>query len=473
MASTGFSAAHGKRLSVGHHSTPNASLIMEKQKATLRRSTPDSEALVSSEDELDVQQRAAYVMAGQSMKPVRRPSWINESHHSLHRKSSLGSSEPRSPGGSQHIAPTPDSSSWSATSSSFARNSSATVSLPWSSTIWNSDNQKGLPSRFAEVLPSPTTFDALSNFSDDVMQSPTRRESATEASFPFAIPLQPTLKSYRSQSYSVGQMDQEHPNNTLARTNQNAYGVRARTASSYSGLQHRPSRPSMLSEFSADTALGQLREVEDDEESTTSSGARDRLSSTQARQIEQLAMENAILRQQAQMSQSMSLAISNPKYTSNLNAAMRSTDRGLQISDSVLEEPDDERRDDDDVAFTHTSSRRGFGARRQSEYATSNGPRFPGPASEQKYPVNGKKGHWQSSLGFGRSIDQPTSRRHSFADIPIRLASSSGMKTSPLGASEGGIIHEDVSHTLNSQYCKSLSCLLIMSIDASTAMLTV
>jgi hypothetical protein len=30
-----------------------------------------------------------------------------------------------------------------------------------------------------------------------------------ESAIPFSIPLQPTLKTYRSQSYSVGQMDPE------------------------------------------------------------------------------------------------------------------------------------------------------------------------------------------------------------------------------------------------------------------------
>jgi hypothetical protein len=56
----------------------------------------------------------------------------------------------------------------------------------------------------------------------------------------------------------------------------------------------------MLAETAHDGAvLGRLREVEDDDESTNGSEEGVHLSSTQARTIEQLAVENALLRQAA------------------------------------------------------------------------------------------------------------------------------------------------------------------------------
>lgn len=56
----------------------------------------------------------------------------------------------------------------------------------------------------------------------------------------------------------------------------------------------------MLGELSHDASLlGQLREVDDDDESSNGSEAGVQLSATQARTIEQLAMENALLRQAA------------------------------------------------------------------------------------------------------------------------------------------------------------------------------
>lgn len=42
------------------------------------------------------------------------------------------------------------------------------------------------------------------------------------------------------------------------------------------------------------------------------------------------------------------------------------------------------------------------------------------PSAENRTLENVKKAHWQSSLGFGGLIDTPQSRRHSFADVPIR-----------------------------------------------------
>ena len=450
MASNGASTHPGRRLSFGHHSLTNASLMVEKQKAGLRRSTPDSEALASSEDEQDLQHRGG--LGGPSnltTRPPRRSSWINDDHHNVQGKPSLGTSEPRSPGGLHHTGSTPEPTNWSSAPLTIGRNHSASTSLPWSSPIWNNDAQKGLPARFTEVLSSPTALGSAGGFNEEVLNSPSRRGSSSEAAIPFAIPLQPTLKSYRSQSYSVGQLDQDPSAQSQSRLLQHTYSARTRAGSSYSGLQHRPSRPSVLGEFSAETSsLGQVREVDDDEESTASSDTHMRFSSTQARKIEQLARENAILRQRAQLGQSVGMTAHVTPHAANSNQASRVANRGMQISDSVLEEPDDQMIDEDSALTSSLAYRIGNGMR-PSEYAASSNGQASNASLDQRAFVSGKKGHWQSSLGFGGSTETPQSRRHSFADVPLRLDSSHASDIGSTMTSEGvsNFSHSDL-HTL-------------------------
>ena len=304
-------AAHGKRTSFSGFPGGNAAILLEKSKPGIRGSTPDSEALASSDDEPDQYHRIQSITNPLGQKPTRRSSWLTEVQQLPQRKASLSGSGAFSPTSPHPATPPAEAGAWGAnnvpsTGSIIGRGHSNSASFPWgsASAIWNSDTQKGPPQRLTEVLPSPTSLvnpGSAGMYSEEaILSPPLGRETNSDSAIPFAIPLHPTLKTYRSQSYSVGQLDPESTNPQPPNFGGHFINGRPRNGVSYAGLQHRPSRPSMLGELSHDASLlGQLREVDDDDESSNGSEAGVQLSATQARTIEQLAMENAILRQAA------------------------------------------------------------------------------------------------------------------------------------------------------------------------------
>lgn len=388
-----------------------------------RRSTPDSEALASSEDEGEQHRQEPAQAPSQPQKPVRRASWLNDTSQPLARprKGSFASS-PMSPTASHPSTPSgePGTSTWTshAQSSSILSRGPAPPPLSWGTGIWNSE-RKDPPSRLTEVLPSPTStlptgsaaggafFNSESSFGQT---SPAPRESGTNPQIPFAIPLHPTPKTYRSQSYSVGQLDPESNLPTMT----NAAAVGRGRGPPHSGLQHRPSRPSMLSEMSNDGAsLGKVKEVEDDDESATESMQGSLHQSAEAKTIEMLARENAMLRQQ----QRYQNARLRPRASTG---AAYSMGNGYSLRDSVPEESDyavdelDEAGENTDLATRRALNRR------MSELGAG----YSRPPYENRKLENVKKAFWHSSLGFG-GPDGQQSRRHSFADVPTRQASIS------------------------------------------------
>ncbi|EEP81725.1 conserved hypothetical protein [Uncinocarpus reesii 1704] len=402
------------------HNNNNASILLEKNRQGARRSTPDSEALASSEDENDHHGR------NQSQptpvpKPARRTSWLNEIPSSLPRKASLTASSSFSPVNSNPTTPAADQVTWaSATSpgltSSINWGSSGNGSFPWGTGIWNTENRKEPPSRLSEVLQSPTSMHPpTSSFgpADDVI-SPTAR-SATEATIPFAIPLHPTPKTYRSQSYSVGQLDPETTNVMPVKAAAPVSGARSRNSAQYS-VQRRSSRPSMLGD------LGRVREDEDDISPNDSEG-NSNWSSNQARTIEQLTLENTLLRQAAS-NQPESARLRDRTLSSTSANSGYSIAQGHKlhpIHGSVPEESDLAVEDTDELGeFPGYNTTRSNARRRFSLHSANLEKQFPNFASLD----NIKRAQWQSSLGFGGVNDVPQSRRHSFADVPTRQASS-------------------------------------------------
>ncbi|KAL8796747.1 MAG: hypothetical protein Q9182_007312, partial [Xanthomendoza sp. 2 TL-2023] len=448
MASYVPSHAHlsqPKRTSFSGYTGSSASMFLEKSKAGNRGSTPDSEALASSDDEQEQHHRLQSIGNFQASKPVRRASWLSEIHHAPQRKGSLGGGSTLSPNASHPTTPSNDNP-WAtaggpSTGPVTGRGHSSSSSIPWGSAIWSSETQKGPPSRLTEVLPSPTTVvppgSAGSLMDDPLLSPPYTRDYANESAIPFAIPLHPTLKTYRSQSYSVGQLD---PESTSAIPNsQNGYmtNSRSRSGVSYSGLQHRPSRPSMLGDLSHDASLlGQLREVEDDDESSTGSETGVKLSSTQARTIEQLAMENAILRQAAAQQQENGRSRNRTNLTDHSSKVARQPFQSHQeVQEIVPEEAEYGPDEQFDIQVGQSYGNESLRARRSSEYA-------PKPSihhamtgiPEHRNLETFKKGHWQSSLGFGGIVEAPQSRRHSFAEVPTRqtsISSSGEAKNGP------------------------------------------
>ncbi|KAI1124093.1 hypothetical protein F5Y10DRAFT_38174 [Nemania abortiva] len=401
----------------------NQSILLDK--LNVRRSTPDSEALASSDDEPDTHRQDTPQAPVQPQRPVRRASWLNDTSQATlphPRKGSFAGSS-MSPTTSHPTTPSTEAGAgvWAShpSSSGPMGRGHQPPSFPWGTGIWTSE-RKEPPSRLTEVLPSPTsTVPAGQSFfnSENPMSqtSPTPREQGTSSQIPFAIPLHPTPKTYRSQSYSVGQLD---PESTTTMPSSSTLAGRARPVGP-PGLQHRPSRPSMLSEMSNEGAmLGKVKEVEDDEESTSDSAQpNQQQQSADAKTIEMLTRENAILRQQQYQNSRI-----RPRAST---AATYGIGNGYSVHDPVPEESDyavdelDEMNDGQDPAM-----KRGF-ARRMSEYGGAY--RSPYNTAENRKLENVKRAIWQSSLGFGGLSDIPQSRRHSFADVPTRQPSISSM----------------------------------------------
>ncbi|KAI5864271.1 hypothetical protein GGS23DRAFT_491081 [Durotheca rogersii] len=401
----------------------NQSILLEKLSA--RRSTPDSEALASSDDEPDPHRQEAPPPLAQPHRPVRRASWLNDTSQAAlphPRKGSFASSS-MSPTASHPSTPSAESgaATWGshATSSGpMGRGHQGPPSFPWGTGIWNTE-RKEPPSRLTEVLPSPTsTIPGNAGFFGGenplTQTSPTPRDQSSNSQIPFAIPLHPTPKTYRSQSYSVGQLDPDTAAPTLPSSSM--LPGRSRPLG-HPGLQHRPSRPSMLSEMSNEGAmLGKVKEVEDDDDGSASDSAQGphQQQSAEAKTIEMLTRENAMLRQQQQYHSSRLRPRASTAAAYGLGNGYGVRGPVPEESDFAIDELDEPGEGQDGI------SKRGL-ARRMSEYASGSF-RSPYPLENRKLE-NVKKAYWQSSLGFGGLSDIPQSRRHSFADIPTRQAS--------------------------------------------------
>ncbi|KAK3315046.1 hypothetical protein B0H66DRAFT_535936 [Apodospora peruviana] len=406
----------------------NQAILLDKLNA--RRSTPDSEALASSDDEGDAHRQESLSSSVQPPKPVRRASWLNDTSQPQQpplphpRKGSFASST-MSPTTSHPSTPSVDTGvgawgSHSASSAVLGRGHVGSSSFPWGTGIWNNE-RKEPPSRLSEVLPSPTSAvppgGSSAFFSGEgglTQTSPAPRDPAPNSQIPFAIPLHPTPKTYRSQSYSVGQLEPETTTTSMGPST--ILGARVRLP--HSALQHRPSRPSMLSEMANDgNMLGKVNE-DDDDDSTGSMQGSQHQSADAAKTIEMLTRENAMLRQQQQYQNLR------PRPRAS-TAASYGLGNGY-MQEAVPEESDyaidelDEAHDGSDLAAKRTL------ARRMSEYGPGAGP-FRSPFVVDRKLENVKRAFWQSSLGFGGLGDIPQSRRHSFADVPTRQGSISSV----------------------------------------------
>lgn len=425
------------------------SLLLEKTRGGMRRSTPDSEALASSEDEHDHKNQMQNVNQspdnGQNQtqitpiaKPVRRTSWLNDVPTALSRKASLPTNV--NPGNSNPASPTADQTTWGQPSpnlvTSLSWGAAANGSFPWGAGIWGADGRKEPPARLAEVLHSPTSTHppgSTSTPGDDIISPHARVSMSGESSIPFAIPLHPTPKTYRSQSYSVGQLDPE--SSTPPQTNPVVPTTRGRNSAQYP-IQRRASRPSVLGELGHDPAsLGRVREDEDDSTANEShNGLNNNWSSSQARTIEQLARENAMLRQ-AQFD-------ANPRFRDRaLSSASAHSGYSVAqahklhpIQGSVPEDSALAVEDLDELGDLGYNPR--FNARRRySEHSANLEKQFPTFASLENRTLENKRAQWQSSLGFGGIPSIPQSRRHSFADVPSRQIPSfnAGDTQAPVG----------------------------------------
>lgn len=337
-----------------------------------------------------------------------------------------------SPTASHPSTPSAESNAWGPHAQAATnRGHTSSSSFPWGSGIWNSESRKEPPSRLTEVLPSPTSMhppgSAGNGYFPNEMMS--QRDPSVNPTIPFAIPLHPTPKTYRSQSYSVGQLDPDTSAGPSPAAVPAASG-RGRGIG-HSGLQHRPSRPSMLSEMT-EGGLGKVKEVEDDDdESTNSSSHGVQIQSQEAKTIELLARENAMLRQQ----QYQNLRLRPRSSTSNAFGL----GNGYGLQEEPLPEESDYAIDELDELNDLQDPSKAMLGRRMSEYGIGGAQRASPYTLENRKLENVRKAYWQSSLGFGGLSDIPQSRRHSFADIPARQGSVSSMAGESLSQLESGI----------------------------------
>jgi PSP1 C-terminal conserved region len=437
-----------------------SSILLEKNR--LRGSTPDSEALASSDDEVDHanQQNNAPSHLLRKDSTIRRPSWASDMGIRQQRTGSF-SGQPLSPSTSHPSTPSGDATSWAAGIAStsgapFGRGITPQSSFPWGTGIWNPDSRKEPPARLSEVLPSPTSTNPHGKpqfFGGNGMVGAPLHDQAQDSNLPFAIPLHPTPKTYRSQSYSVGQMDLEL--NGMPNPN-NPYVNRARPGQQ-TGLHHRPSRPSMLSEVSNDgTGLGQLHEVDDDDESTVSASQNQgiRLPSVEAQALDHRSLENALLKQatsaqlentrvRGRTASTTSIGSSNGVIGGGGGGGMNGLNSGLgsRFGFRIPEDSEyaiDEAEDGTDPRGMGSSGQ--SVARRYSEIGGGQEARLATSGGLNNRQVDSvKKAHWQSSLGWGAVESQdPQSRRHSFAELPPRFGSISSASdvTNKFGGNE-------------------------------------
>lgn len=414
----------------------NPSSLLDKFNG--RRSTPDSEALASSDDEADRQDH--YQPAIPQQKPTRRASWLNDTTQTgfQPRKGSFASSS-MSPTTSHPSTPSAESGNWVGphpqAGPSGGRAHAGSASFPWGSGIWNSESRKEPPSRLTEVLPSPNSIHSPNSIGNGYLTnepSTFHREPSANQTIPFAIPLHPTPKTYRSQSYSVGQLELDSPVTSSTSTSGGPVFTGRGRPLQHSGLQHRPSRPSMLSEMSNEGGLSKLKEVEDgddDDDLNNDSSHGFRLQSAEAKTIELLARENAILRQQQ---------FHNSRLRPRSSTSNSYLSNGYSLQGPVPEESEYAVDELDEINELQEITNKGLLGRRMSEYAAGQSRAPPYAALENRKIENIKKGSWQSSLGFGGLSDIPQSRRHSFADVPTRQGSISSTGE-PLSINEGSL----------------------------------
>ncbi|KAF2830760.1 PSP1-domain-containing protein [Ophiobolus disseminans] len=273
--------------------------VSDKAKLQLRRPTPDSDVLASSDEE-----------------PVRPP--IRQTYSGSRRLSSswLNDIQPTRKNSLPAVS-FPDSQP--STPSSEPGQRAATSSFAWNTNSFGS-TQSG--SRLREVVvPSPTSAFTPTD------RSPTTID--TDNGIGFLLNQQqhqPLRKAVRSQSYSIGQGDIE------------ASPVGKFSANLRSNVRHKPSRPSLLGESSG-PGLSQLREDEADEiESSNGSEHGVRLPAgyweREQKQalLKQAAMENARTRNRA--TSASSPVVQHPrKMTAGMRTASYTTDYAIEELD--------------------------------------------------------------------------------------------------------------------------------------------
>lgn len=378
-----------------------------------RRSTPDSEALASSDD--DTQEQPLTRVVSNPLSTRRQSSsWLNDIQP--HRKVSLGGGSQT--GGSQ--PPTP-----------------------------SAELGAGAASRTGSVGAFPWNAGAFTSARDS-LASPTHLEQA-DPTIGFLLNQKPVRKAVRSLSYSVGQQDDEptSPNPTAGFTGRLNRG-------GPTSIRHRPSKPSLLGETPLDSSgLPQLLE-DDDDLNSCSNGSEGGLklpaSYWTKQETSAEASSNALLKQAAeQNARARHRASTTGSPSPYARRKTAGPTRGLSLTefDSAIEEMEDHMEELQQAAY----------GRRYSEQTTGLGAGLggiiSGIPSDDALMDSSKKPHWATSLSFGEALDSH-SRRHSFADVKSHQHSKALSKLSNTDEEDGDLT-SPTSHHRESQVFSYLS----------------
>lgn len=406
-----------------------ASLLLEKANPGLRRATPDSEALASSDDELEARPPSSNIHNPNMSKPVRRTSWLTEIPSSQTRKPSVTmSGASHSPSGSHPTTPSGDHGVRIGTNSpgmaATAGWSHQATGNAWYGSMWNNESRKEPPSRMQEVIHSPTAVNSptATFLSEDFQSPPSSRGDNSKTGINFPFPLNPTPKTYRSQSYSVGQLDSDPKTVPTAQgSHATNPSLRGRQAPQYSALHHRNSRPSVLGELGHDTSvLGRVREDEADNDVPAKIGRGEAQNERQQQSYDSLVAENIKLRQQAAFrGRTLSSTSATSNFSNTTGQYYTTPLRGAvpEESDSAVEELEDQ------SGFVKSYGHVGRD-RRYSDYMVGTDASAESSAHQENRAIEGgRRAQWQTQLGFGSYPEFSQSRRHSFAEIPTRNGS--------------------------------------------------
>ena len=228
-----------------------------------------------------------------------------------------------------------------------------------------------------------------------------------DATLPFSIPLQPTPKTYRSQSYSVGQLDSGAVISSTTATPLPLEAPRSRFAPATGSLQRRLSRQGGFGDRNLDArGLGRVTEDDDDTDDVL---RQTQSVETQAEMISKLERENAVLRHAAQERGRTASTSGDP-----ISAAFRSMGSHIMTATADMAV--------DDVHDAQHSSNI---LERRSDNSTLSFGLVPLSPLDIRSGDGARKAHWQTSLGFGHFEEPPQSRRHSFTEAPTRHGSIS------------------------------------------------
>lgn len=355
------------------------STLLERSNPGLRKSTPDSEALASSDEEVE---QSRLRSAQRKTINNRRSSLLGDSNHGDLRQFSHPGSHPYSPStGSQPNTPGVSQDTWTSISPSVGAWNTASA-YPFGPNIWGA-NSRDPPARLQEVRQENNGAEG-------------------RASFP-----NPTVQ--RSMSFSVGQSDYDSTS-TFTSTSTMDYPPR-----SIPGLARRSSRPANMGhDFGA---LARVNESDGDPEAPYSAAA-----------VAPPSMSNIPGRNITRTLSSTSTPTNQSLFRSsrsNLNHP------DLDISEVAIEDFEDTL----DMQRAMREPRMAPGNRRMTENALVAPIRQPNNPSSYNsgFASNSRATTTWSTIPSNQYNSNGPSRRHSFADVPTRRGTpgSQGMTRIP------------------------------------------